>query len=98
MNKVRAEEAGLVGLVGFAVWQLHNAYTDMAPDLHALREANGDDVKPRQQLLDTDVCVGGIALLAGVAASWLMRSPVPILLMGLAFVLVSGYHHAVLNG
>lgn len=95
---VTAEEAGLVGLVGFAVWQLHEAYTDMAPDLHALRECDPFDLRPRQQLMDTDVCVGGIALLAGGAASWLMRSPLPLALMALAFVLVSGYHHAVLNG
>ena len=92
------ENLALVGLVGFAVWQCRDAYTDMAPDLHELRNASdpAQILTLSQSLLDTDICVGGVALLAGIASSILTKSWIPIALLFGAFAICSGYHHMVL--
>lgn len=83
------------GLIGVAMWEIVKAYGSAAPSLTDLRRAETDDVDHRQRLLDADIMVGGLALIAGAAASWLMRSWVPVVLSALAFVWVSGWHHAV---
>lgn len=87
-----------VALTGFAVWQLMSAYTDMAPSLGDLRSLDGTSTEPRQQLLDADMCVGGLALAAGLSATWLSKSWVPLALVLGTFAWVSYYHHAALRG
>jgi hypothetical protein len=87
-----------VALTGFAVWQLVATYTHMAPTLGDLRTNHADDTEHRQRLLDADMCVGGTSLLAGIAATWISRSWVPIALVLGAFAWVSFYHHAALSG
>lgn len=87
-----------VALTGFAVWQLVSTYTDMAPSIGDLRGSLHHDTDARQRLMDADMCVGGIALLAGIAATWLSKSWVPLALVVGAFAWVSWYHHAALSG
>lgn len=85
------------GLVGVALWQLAEAYRGHAPGLGELRRADRDCVDHRQRLLDADLLVGGLAILAGGAASWLTKSWWPILIVGAAFAWVSGFHHLVMG-
>src|SRR5690348_6774045 len=89
----------VVGLIGFAVWECRKAYTDMAPSLHELRTATslGSVTRYRQALLDTDICIGSVVVLAGIAASVLMRSVIPIALLFGTFGILSVYHHLVLG-
>jgi hypothetical protein len=91
------EPAAAAGLVGVALWQLAGFYRDTAPPLGELRRADPDEVDHRQRLLDADLMVGGLALLAGGAASWLMRSWIPIVIVALGFAWVSGWHHLVMG-
>lgn len=90
--------AGAVALTGFAVWELFDTYTTLAPTMSELRETSCHDTSARQRLMDADVCVGGIAVLAGSAAAWLSRSWVPLALVTAALAWVSWYHHAALAG
>jgi hypothetical protein len=90
--------AGAVALTGFAVWELFGTYTTLAPSMETLRETHKDDTSARQKLRDADMCVGGIALLAGSAASYLSRSWVPLALVTGALAWVSCYHHVALEG
>lgn len=93
----RMDAAAAAGLVGVALWQLAGAYRDAAPSLGELRRADRDCVDHRQRLLDADLMVGGLALLAGSAASWLMRSWVPLAIVATGFAWVSGWHHLVMS-
>ena len=89
---------GAAAITGIAVWELSKAYQRFAPALGDLRKADCDETDSRQRLLDADMCVGGLAILAGGAASWLSRSWVPLVVIALAMLWVSCYHRAVLNG
>jgi hypothetical protein len=91
----RMETATAAGLVGVALWQLVECYRDTAPPLGELRRADRDCVDTRQRLLDADLLTGGLALLAGGAASWLTRSWVPLLLVAAGYAWVSFWHHSV---
>lgn len=89
---------GAAAIVGFAVWELQQSYCTMAPGLSELRTAGPGDCDYRQKILDADMCVGGLALLAGGTASWFAKSWFPLLIVGMAMVWLSYYHRAVLNG
>lgn len=87
-----------VALTAFAVWQLVATYTDMAPSIGDLRGSLNHSTEARQKLLDADMCVGGVAIIAGSAASYLGRSWVPLALVVATLGWVSYYHHAALGG
>lgn len=87
-----------LALTGFALYQLHGAYTKNAPSLTQLREASTGDYRCRQQLLDADVSIGGLAFIAGVTASGLSRSWLPALMVLVGFCWISYYHHGALKG
>lgn len=89
---------GVAALVGFAVWEAQRSYCAMAPTLTVLREALPGSGEYRQKILDADICVGGLALIAGGAAAWLAGSLIPLLLVAGAMMWLSYYHRAVLNG
>lgn len=91
------EPVAAAGLVGVALWQLAEAYRETAPKLGELRRADRDCVDHRQRLLDADLLVGGLALLAGGAASWLTRSWVPIVIVAAGYAWVSCWHHLVMG-
>lgn len=93
----RVEPIAAAGLIGVALWQMSEAYRETAPPLTDLRRSDPDCVDHRQRLLDADILVGGLALIAGTAASWLMRSWVPILLVSAGYAWVAGWHHLVMG-
>ena len=84
-------------LTAVVVWEVVRCYTSNAPSLSDLRDS-AYEVQSRQKLLDADMMVGGVALMAGVAASWLSRSWIPFVLVAGVFAYTSGYHHLVLKG
>jgi hypothetical protein len=93
------ESAAAVGIAGWGVWSLHTAYTNMAPGLSTLRDSDSStDTNTAQKLLDADVTVGSLALLAGGFASYLMGSWLPLILVGSAFGILCGYHHLAYSG
>jgi hypothetical protein len=92
------EGTAAAGLVGVALWSLATAYRETAPQLGELRRAERDDVDHRQRLRDADLTVGGLALLAGLSASLLIRSVVPVVIVAAGFAWISGLHHIVLAG
>lgn len=96
MDSIAATAAA--GIVGVALWELHAAYAKTAPSMTELRRTEGAGVDGRQRLRDADLMCGGLAVLAGAAASWLTRSWVPIALVAAGFLWVSGWHHWVLAG
>lgn len=86
---------GAAAIAGFAVWQMYNAYQGAAPKLSVLRTANNDPVV-LQSLVDADVTVGLMAVLAGGAASYLARDWSPLVIVAVAFATMSLYHHLIL--
>jgi hypothetical protein len=94
----RTELGVALSLAGFGVYELYKCYRDVAPDLDTLRNAPAHDTYTRQGLRDADVMLGGLAVLAGGAASVLSRSPWPLLIVAAGFVWVSGYHHVIAGG
>lgn len=97
MNK-ELEGAVVIGVIGFAIWECHEAYCKQAPTLMALRNADADDTTMRQALMDADVGIGGMAILGGFAVSVLLKSWLPFFLVAAAFVWVSWIHHNTLQG
>ena len=97
MSDIGGNVLGAAALTSFGVWQIYDAYTKTAPKLTDLRES-GNETTERQQLLDTDMMVGGVAVLAGATASWLSKNVMPLLIILVSFVWLSWYHHLVLKG
>lgn len=89
---------GAAAITGFAVWELQTAYRGVAPSLAELRDSSADATLWRQRLMDADFYTGGLALLAGLTAGWLSKSWIPVVVLGLAMVWISYFHHAVLCG
>ena len=73
------------------------AYDSATPDLRELREAPANDPDTLQTLVDADITVGIPVLLAGVVASVVMRSWLPIVVTTVAMLAVGGYHHSILS-
>lgn len=94
---VEGNVLGAAALTSFGVWEIYKAYTGSAPKISALRES-GNDVLESQQLLDADIMVGGVAFLAGVTASWLSKSSLPLVIIMVTFLWLCLYHHLVLKG
>lgn len=80
----------LVGLM----FSANDAYTKVSPEVSDLRDANPGDPIVSARLLDADISVGIPVVLAGVIASWLMKSWLPLGILLLAFVATAGYHHS----
>lgn len=87
-----------ISVAGFALWEMHERYATVAPDLTTLRSADGSSTQHKQALLDADCMVGGLALLAGVTASWLSKSWIPFTVVFLGFAWTSWYYHGVQSG
>ena len=92
-----AEAAAAAGVITFAVWQLHTAYTNTAPSLSDLRDADPHSGE-FLHLIDADITVGMVAAIAGVSASLLTKSWVPVGIVSLAYGALVWYHHSALNG
>ena len=90
-------DMAVVAVLGFSIWEVHKAYSAAVPNMSVLRECPpGDKGALLQHLVDADITVGGITLLAGIAASVMTRSFVPLILIGGTYGILAYYHHAVL--
>lgn len=99
MTNVDGAAIGIgISVAGFALWEMHERYSKVAPKMSDLRAAGGQDVGAKQQLLDADCMVGGLALLAGGTASWLSKSWIPLLVVMVGFAWTSYYYHGVQSG
>ena len=92
------EDAIIIGIVGFGVWEMHNAYCRSAPPLTVLRSLDKDDTAGRQSLMDADIHIGGLAILGGGIASLFLKSWWPVLIVTAAFLYTSWCHHDTLSG
>lgn len=93
-------DVAVVALLSFAVWETRKAYNDAVPPLSDLRSASPGSAQHfvnAQHLLDADMTVGLVAIIAGISASLFMRSFLPILLVGGTYGALCFYHHAVLS-
>jgi len=93
---INRETTFIVGVLAFGMLQIVSVYEATAPDLQELRSTEPGDAK--QRLFDADVMVGFTVLLVVGAATYATRSLLPIIMLGGAFVIVSGWHHMVHNG
>jgi len=74
-----------------------SAYGSLGPSLQGLRSRDTSDVTGRQQLMDADIIVGGTAALAGTLTSLISHSWYPLVALFGTFLIVSAWHHIVLN-
>lgn len=95
--KVTESPALFVGVLGLGFLQVVGLYESAAPKLKDTRGAPPGDISVRQQLLDADILIGGTTLIVAIAASVVMKSTWPIVFLFGGFVLVSSWHHMVLN-
>lgn len=93
-----AAHIAAVGLSGFGIWQLSGLYNDMAPNLGDLRKASPDDPTMNAQLQDANLTTGVMALLAGVLASYMAGTYLPLLVIGSVWATLALMHHRVLKG
>lgn len=94
----RLEFGAAVGLVGLAIFQMHDLYVKHAPDLPAVRSATHSDIAIRQAILDADILTFGIGVVVGGSICLLTHSYLPIVFTVSAAVLLSFYWRSVLNG
>lgn len=86
-------------MIGMAGFQLIQAWNNNAPDLGTMRRTEPGTVEHvgmKQQLIDADFLVGGLALILGVAFGVVSRDMTALLVMLAIFGSVSLWYHAVL--
>ena len=83
----------LVGLV----WSANDAYREACPTLKELRDAPANDPATLQRLIDADITVGIPAIIAGIVASVVMKSFMPVGIVILACLAIAAYHHSILS-
>lgn len=86
--------AAVIGMAGFQLIQVWNAN---APTLADMRNAQPDDVSMRQQLMDADFLVGGLALILGVSFAVAAKDYTALLVMLGIFGSLSLWYHMVLG-
>lgn len=84
--------AALIGLV----FEINKGYNAAKPTAEELREAEPDDPQTERKLLDADISIAIPALIAGGAATWIMRSATPLVVTIIALVAIGGYHHTIM--
>jgi hypothetical protein len=94
MDKV--EIGASTALVGAGIFSIHSHYKDNAGPLSETRNGGGPESK--QKVMDADILTGGLTLLVGGTLSYFTKSPAPLVLAALGFILISGYYHTALNG
>jgi hypothetical protein len=94
---VAGDVDGAVGLaiVGFGVYEIAKLWQNTAPPLADLRSAHPGDLGSLQKLVDADVTVGLVTLLAAGAAFILTKNLGVALLTLCTFGVLSGYYHGV---
>lgn len=92
-------DMAVVAILGFSIWEVHKAYNGAVPSMQTLRETapdSSDAHRNLQHLVDADITVGGVALFAGLAAAYMMRSLFPLILISGTYAILAYYHHSVL--
>jgi hypothetical protein len=90
------DDAIVLGIVGFGIWECYKAYCAQCPSLQELRGTHGSSTSARQALRDADTQVGGLALIGGGVASLMLKSPWPLIVIIAAFGYMSWSHHDIL--
>lgn len=72
-------------------------YGQYAPSLKELRTRDVGDTTGRQELMDADILVGSIAIVAGSFVSWAVHDIGPLIVLLFTFSVISYWHHMVLN-
>lgn len=91
------DESAAVAVVGLAAFELWKAWNTSAPTLAEVREAKFSNINVRQRLVDSDVTVGSLALIIGVALAVMTRDATALVLMLVIFASLSFFHHWVLD-
>ncbi len=92
----KLNEGVAVAALSIAVIETFKIYQNTAPSLAELRRSVPGDYVMRQLVLDADM-LGVIFVLAiGGGGTWLTGKPFPILLSGMALVMISAYYRSVL--
>lgn len=100
MSKYEAPAAAAV--LGFAGFQLLQAYQNSAPPLSDIRKTQpspGSDtyIHYAQRLMDADFLVGGLAVILGVTFAILAKDLTALVVMLVIFGSVSMWYHNVLK-
>lgn len=90
------EPTTATAVVGLAAFQLWQAWNSNAPSLAEVRAAEPGDVSVRQQLIDADLLVGGLAVIIGTAIAVMTKDATALLIMLIVFGSLSLWHHSVL--
>ena len=83
--------------LGVAAVEVVKIYMDTAPSLTDLRCAPVNDYESRQLILDADIYGLIIVVALGGGGAIMVRRWYPLLLALAVLLMVSGWHHAVLN-
>lgn len=95
MPKYAPEVAtAVIGLAGF---ELLKAWNNAAPSLAQMRECEPGNVTMKQQLIDADFMVGGLAVILGVSYALISHDVTALVVMLVIFGSVSFWYHSVLN-
>lgn len=93
----RLDEGVAFAALGVAVVETIKIYQDTAPSLRDLRCATPGDFTSRQLMLDADILGLIVVLALGGGGSLLVRRWYPLLLAGIALLLISAYYRSVLR-
>ena len=89
------EPTAATAVIGLAGFQLLQAWNTNAPSLAELRTAQPDDIGLRQRLMDSDIMVGGLALILGVSLAVLTKDLSALVVMLMIYGSVSLWFHSV---
>lgn len=84
-------------LVGLSVIEVIQVFRETAPSLKECRSAPPGDLNTTQGLLDAEIMAGITAGLLAGAAAILTRGLLPLILSGLALLLITQYYRSVLR-
>lgn len=87
------EPSAAAAVIGIAAFELWKAWGSNAPSLAECRSAAPDDLATRQQLLDANITVGGMAVVIGVSFAVLTRDMTALVLMLVMLGSLSFLHH-----
>lgn len=96
LSKGALSEDIAIVIVGAAIFELAKFWQGTAPKLADLRSAEHHDISIKQKLVDADVTVGIVTIVAAGAVLMLSGHGNAALLLVLTFVLMSWYYHSVL--
>lgn len=97
MAAVKLDDGVAFAALGVAVVETLKIYCDTAPSLKEIRCAPPGDFITRQLILDADIMGLVVVLALGGGGAFLIRKWYPLLLAGIALLLVSAWYRSVLR-